>query len=153
MDLIANRLEELGFALPPPAKPGGNYLPYLIVDKTLYLAGVISIADGQIIGGVAGGGKSVEEGYSAARYCTLLQLANMKEALGSLDRVARIISLNGYVNAVPGFTESPQVINGASDLLVQLFGEKGLHVRAAIGVPALPRGALVEVQMIVAIEN
>jgi enamine deaminase RidA (YjgF/YER057c/UK114 family) len=99
--------------------------------------------------GTVGLDRTVADGYSAARACALTQLAVLKRELGSLDRIAEILSLNGYVNAVPGFEDSPAVINGASDLLVQLLGDAGKHVRAAVGVSALPRNAIVEVQMAV----
>jgi enamine deaminase RidA (YjgF/YER057c/UK114 family) len=105
-----------------------------------------------VITGTAGAGSSVEQGYAAARACTLTQLAVLKRELGSLDRVAEVISVNGYVNAVSGFAESPAIINGASDLLVEVFGEAGRHVRAAVGVSALPRNALVEIQMTVRVK-
>jgi enamine deaminase RidA (YjgF/YER057c/UK114 family) len=93
----------------------------------------------------------VEEGYAAARCCALTQLAALKRHLGSLDAIAEVVSVNGYVNAVSTFTEMPKVINGASDLLVEVFGEAGRHVRAALGVSSLPRNALVELQMVVRI--
>ena len=103
--------------------------------------------------GTVGAGRTIEEGYAAARACGLTQLAVLKQHLGSLDAVKQIVSVNGYVNAVPGFEDSPKVINGASDLFVELFGEAGRHVRAAIGVSALPHNALVELQMTVEIEG
>jgi enamine deaminase RidA (YjgF/YER057c/UK114 family) len=102
---------------------------------------------------MAGTDRTIEEGYAAARSCALTQLAVLKRELGSLDRIAEVISVNGYVNAAPGFADSPAVINGASDLLVAVFGEAGRHVRAAIGVSALPRHALVEVQMTVRVNE
>jgi enamine deaminase RidA (YjgF/YER057c/UK114 family) len=95
----------------------------------------------------------VEEGYAAARACALAQLAVLKRELGSLDKIAEVVSVNGYVNAAPGFPDSPAVINGASDLFVQLFGEAGRHVRAAVGLNALPRNALVELQMTVRVKE
>ena len=104
-----------------------------------------------MITGTIGADRSVEEGYAAARACALTQLAVLRRHLGTLDAVKEIVSVNGYVNAVPGFADSPKVVNGASDLLVQVFGEAGRHVRAAIGVSSLPRSALVELQMVVAI--
>ena len=104
-----------------------------------------------MITGTAGADRSIADGYAAARACALTQLAVLKHALGSLDKVREIVSVNGYVNAVAGFPDSPAVINGASDLLVAVFGDQGRHVRAAIGVSALPRNALVELQMIVAV--
>jgi enamine deaminase RidA (YjgF/YER057c/UK114 family) len=93
----------------------------------------------------------VEDAYAAARRCALTQLAVLRNHLGSLDAVKEVVSVNGYVNALPGFADSPQVVNGASDLLIEVFGEAGRHVRAAIGVSSLPRNALVELQMVVAI--
>jgi enamine deaminase RidA (YjgF/YER057c/UK114 family) len=115
----------------------------------VYLAGVISIKDGEIITGTVGDGRTIEEGYAAARACAISQLAVLASHIGSLDRVKNIVTVNGYVNAVAGFPDSPKVINGASDLFVEIFGDTGRHVRAAIGVSALPRNALVELQMTV----
>ena len=115
--------------------------------------GVISTGPDGIITGTAGAGSTVEDGYAAARACALTQLAVLKRELGSLDQVAEVLTLNGYVNAAPGFAHSPDVINGASDLLVQVFGEAGRHVRAAVGVSALPRNALVEIQMTVRVKT
>jgi enamine deaminase RidA (YjgF/YER057c/UK114 family) len=146
---IATKLKELGITLPALPAPGGNYLPARTVGQIVYLAGVISIHDGQIVTGTAGAGRTIEEGYAAARDCALIQLAVLMAHLGSLDKVKNIVTVNGYVNAVPGFPDSPKVINGASDLFVEVFGDAGRHVRAAIGVPALPRNALVELQMTV----
>ncbi|HTW45189.1 MAG TPA: RidA family protein [Acidobacteriaceae bacterium] len=148
---IESRLYELGYVLPLPPAPGGNYTSAKIVGNLVFLAGVISADEQGVIAGTLGQGRSLEDGYHAARCCVLTQLAALKEALGTLDRVQQIVSVNGYVNSVAGFAESPKVINGASDLLVELFGDAGRHVRAAIGVSALPRNALVELQMMVAI--
>jgi enamine deaminase RidA (YjgF/YER057c/UK114 family) len=145
------RLLDLGIVLPQGPAPGGNYLSAKAVGNLLYLAGVISIGADGVITGTAGADRSIAEGYAAARACALTQLAVLKQALGSLDKVREIVSVNGYVNAVAGFPDSPAVINGASDLLVAVFADAGRHVRAAIGVSALPRNALVELQMIVAI--
>jgi enamine deaminase RidA (YjgF/YER057c/UK114 family) len=147
------RLSEIGVALPQLPMPGGNYVSAKQVGEVIYLAGAISSGPGGVIIGTAGDGSSVEEGYAAARACALTQLAVLKRELGSLDRVAEVISVNGYVNAAPGFAESPAVINGASDLLVEVFGEAGRHVRAAVGVSALPRNALVEIQMTVRVKQ
>ena len=104
----------------------------------VYLAGVISAGPQGVITGTAGADRSIEDGYAASRACALTQLAVLKRELGSLDAVAEVLTVNGYVNAAPGFADSPAVINGASDLLVQVFGEAGKHVRAAVGVSALP---------------
>ncbi len=147
------RLQELGIVLPSLPAPGGNYVSAKTVGSVAYLAGVISMNAEGIITGTVGLDRTVEDGYAAARACAITQLAVMKRHLGSLDRVKSIIGVNGYVNAVAGFADSPKVINGASDLLVEVFGEAGRHVRAAVGVSALPRNALVEVQMTVEIEG
>jgi enamine deaminase RidA (YjgF/YER057c/UK114 family) len=146
-------LAALGFSLPQPPSPGGNYVPAKQVAGVLYLSGVISIGPEGVIAGLAGADRTIEDGYAAAQACALMQLAVLKRELGSLDRVAEVLTLNGYVNAAPGFGDSPAIINGASDLLVRVFGESGRHVRAAIGVSALPRNALVEVQMSVRVKE
>lgn len=146
-------LAAAGIALPQLPAPGGNYLSAKRVGTIVYLAGVISTGPDGVITGTAGLDRSIEEGYASARACALTQLAALKRELGSLDRVAEILTVNGYVNAAPGFADSPAVINGASDLLIQVFGEVGRHVRAAIGVSALPRHALVELQMTVRINE
>ena len=117
----------------------------------MFLAGVVSQTSDGIITGTVGADKSVEEGYEAAKQCALLQMAVLEKHLGSLTKVRGIVSVNGYVNSVAGFADSPKVINGASDLLMAVFGEPGRHVRAAIGVSGLPRHALVELQMMVEI--
>jgi len=145
------RLQELGIVLPEGPAPGGNYLSAKSVGDLLYLAGAISTGPDGVITGTAGAGKNVAEGYAAARACALTQLAVLRHTLGTLDKVRQIVSVNGYVNAVAGFPDSPAVINGASDLLVAVFGDPGRHVRAAVGVSGLPRNALVELQMIVAV--
>lgn len=147
------RLTALGLTLPPLPARGGNYVPFKIVGNMLYLSGVVSLGPDGIITGMAGADSDVEKGYAAARACALTQMAIMRHALGSLDRVAEIVTLNGYVNAVQGFPDSPAIINGASDLLVEVFGEEGRHVRAAIGLGALPKNALVEIQMTVRIKE
>ena len=146
-------LSELGITLPAPPAPGGNYLSAKRVGPLVYLAGVISTNGAGVMTGTVGLDRSVADGYNAARACALTQLAVLKRHLGNLDAIAEIVSVNGYVNAVAGFEDSPAVINGASDLLVQIFGEAGKHVRAAVGVSALPRNAIVEIQMTVRIES
>jgi enamine deaminase RidA (YjgF/YER057c/UK114 family) len=153
MESPEEKLKLLGVELPPPPKPGGNYVPAKQVGAVLYLSGAISTNADGIITGVAGVDRTLEEGYAAARACALTQLAVLKRELGSLDRVAEVLTVNGYVNAAAGFSDSPEVINGASDLLVSVFGDAGRHVRAALGVSALPRNALVELQMTVRIHE
>jgi enamine deaminase RidA (YjgF/YER057c/UK114 family) len=148
---VEMRLQELGIELPEPPAAGGNYVAAKTVGGLVYLSGVVSVDKDGVITGMAGADCGIEAGYRAARACALKHLAVLKRHLGSLDLVKEIVSVNGYVNAVPGWPDAPKVINGASDLLVEVFGEAGRHTRAAVGVGSLPRGALVEVQMVVAI--
>jgi enamine deaminase RidA (YjgF/YER057c/UK114 family) len=144
------RLKAAGHSLPDPPASGGNYLPYRIVGNLVFLPGVISSWNGVLkFSGTVGEALSVEEGYEAAQLCALNLLANLQAAVGDLDRVRQIVSVNGYVNCVPGFSATPKVINGASDLLVAVFGDAGRHVRAAVGVAGLPLDAAVEIQMTV----
>jgi len=148
-DLIEKRLAELGLTLPAAPYPGGNYVPHRIHGETLVLAGVISARDGVVTAGQVGNERTVDEGYAAARVCALNALAAIKGALGRLDRVQEFIYMGGYVNAVAAFEQSPQVINGASDLFAGLYGEAGKHARAAVAVAGLPRNATVEIQVTV----
>lgn len=147
------KLASLRLTLPQLPAPGGNYVSAKRVGEVVYLAGAISTGPDGVIAGTAGDGSSVEDGYAAARACALTQLAVLRRELGSLDRVAEVLTVNGYVRAAPGFGDSPAVVNGASDLLVEVFGEAGRHVRAAVGVSALPRNALVEIQMTVRVKT
>lgn len=144
---IDSRLQELGIVLPSPPAPGGNYVSAKTVGSVVYLSGVISTSSDGVITGTVGLDRTIDEGYAAARACALMQLAVLKRHLGSLDAVKSVATVNGYVNAVAGFADSPKVINGASDVLVEVLGDAGRHVRAAIGVSALPRNALVELQL------
>jgi enamine deaminase RidA (YjgF/YER057c/UK114 family) len=145
-------LAALGLTLPPAPSPAGNYVSAKQVGELMYLSGVISADANGVITGTAGADSAIEQGYAAARACALTLLAVLKRDLGSLDRVAEVVALTGYVNAAPGFGDSPSIVNGASDLLAKVFGEAGRHVRAALGVSALPRNALVEVQMTVRVK-
>ena len=144
-------LQKLDLTLPAAPAPGGNYCSAKTTGNLVFLAGVVSQTADGIITGIAGADRSVEDGYAAARSCALLQLAVLEKHLGSLTKIRGIVSINGYVNSIPGFADSPKVINGASDLFLAVFGEPGRHVRAAIGVSGLPRNALVELQMTVEI--
>ena len=144
-------LQKLDLTLPAAPAPGGNYRSAKTSGNLVFLAGVVSQTADGIITGTVGADRTIEDGYSAARSCALLQLAVLEKHLGSLNKIRGILSVNGYVNSIPGFADSPRVINGASDLFLALFGEPGRHVRAAIGVSGLPRHALVELQMTVEI--
>lgn len=150
MDSIEGKLADLGLSLPPAPVPGASYLPFRKNGDTLVLAGVICSRAGSVThAGQVGREQTVETAYEAARVCALNALASIKLALGTLERVREFVFVSGYVNAVAGFDRSPQVINGASDLFVSLFGEKGRHARAAIAVAGLPQNAAVEIQVTV----
>lgn len=147
---IENRLTELGVALPAPPAAAGSYVPVVRAGNLLYCAGTLCSRDGRLTHtGPVGRDQTVATAREAARVCVLNTLANLKAATGSLDTVKRIVMVTGYVNAVAGFAGSPAVINGASDLLVEIFGEAGRHARAAVAVTGLPGDATVEVQVIV----
>ena len=144
------RLAELGLKLPNPPAAAGSYVPTVRTGNLLYCAGTICRLDGQIThAGQVGKEQSVETGRAAAEICALNPLANIKAAVGSLARVKQIVMVNGFVNAVDGFIDSPAVINGASDLFVKIFGDAGRHARAAVAVNGLPRGSTAEIQVVV----
>ena len=150
---IDTRLAELGIELPQAAAPAANYVPYVVSDNHVFVAGQITLNNGEIhYQGKLGEDFSVDEGYQAARLCALNIIAQVKSACdGDLDRVVRIVRLGGFVNAGGDFHDHPKVINGASDLMVEVFGDKGRHARAAVGCPALPLNVATEVDAIVEI--
>jgi enamine deaminase RidA (YjgF/YER057c/UK114 family) len=149
-----SRLAELGLALPRPPAAAGSYVPTVRTGNLVYCAGTLPMLDGKLThSGQVGREQTVEAGAKAAEMCALNTLANLKAALGSLDRVARVVFVTGYVNAVDGFAESPAVINGASDLFLRVFGEAGRHARAAVAVNGLPRGATAEVQVVAEVSD
>jgi enamine deaminase RidA (YjgF/YER057c/UK114 family) len=148
------RLAELGIELPSPPSPVGNYVPWRIGGGLLFLSGVgPRRADGSFIAGVLGGGLDVKQGYEAARLCGLNLLANMRSALGTLDRVDTILKVLGMVRAAPDFGEQPEVINGCTDLFVEVFGDPGRPARSAVGMGSLPRGIAVEIEAVVLIHG
>lgn len=150
---IAARLRDLGLELPPAPSPVANYVPYLIAGNLLFISGQISkTGDGTLISGRVGDTLSVEDAMAAAKTCALNVLAQAQAALGDLDRVTQVMRLTGFVNAGPDFTDHPNVINGASDLMVAVLGDKGRHTRAAVGVSGLPAGAAVEVDAIFSVK-
>ena len=151
---IEQRLSELGIELPSAAAPIANYVPFTREGNLLFISGQVPRnLDGELkFIGKVGAGLSVEEGQAAARLCALNCLAQVKAAAGSLDAVRQILRLGGFVNCAPDFTGQPQVVNGASDVIVEIFGDKGRHARAAVGCSALPAGVAVEVEMTVALE-
>ena len=149
MASIADRLAELSIILPSAAAPAANYVPFVQSGKLLFISGQLPFDDGQLLNnGRLGETLGTEQGYLAARQCAVNIIAQIKAA-GALDKVKRIVRLGGFVNSTPDFTDQPQVVNGASDLFVAVFGDAGRHSRAAVGVAALPRGASVEVEAVV----
>ena len=145
-----SKLAELGLTLPQPPASAGSYVPSVRTGNLLYLAGTLPILAGKLTHtGQVGREQTVQTGAKAAEACALNTLANIKASLGSLEGVARIVFVTGFVNAVDGFADSPAVINGASDLFVKVFGEAGRHARAAVAVNGLPRGATAEIQVVV----
>jgi len=148
MDPIEEKLAALGLTLPEAPVPAASYLPFRISGNTLVVSGVICMRAGAVThAGQVGRDQTVESAYAGARVCALNTLASVKLALGRLDRVREFTYVAGYVNAVAGFDKSPQVVNGASDLFVDLYGERGRHARAAIAVAGLPRNSTVEIQV------
>ena len=151
---IEAKLAELGLKLPNPPAVAGSYVPYVRTGNLLYLAGTISSFNGEMTHtGQVGQEQTVQTAYESAKICALNTLANIKAATGSLDEVKRFVMVNGFVNAVDGFTDSPAVINGASELFGKLFGEAGKHARVAVAAAGLPKGATVEIQVIVELKE
>src|SRR5579872_7573405 len=145
---VDKKLASLGIGLPAPASPVANYVPFVRSGNTLIVSGQLCFgADGKLVAkGQLGGGVSIEDGQKAARACAVNLLAQVKAAIGDLDNVARVVRLGGFINSAPGFLEGPKVMNGASDLMVEAFGDKGRHSRTTVGVSALPQNAAVEVE-------
>jgi len=151
---IEAKLKELGFTLPKPPEPVAVYLPAVQVGDLLFLSGTTCYVDGEFLyTGRVGAELTLEEGYAAAQQTALNLLSVIKATLGDLDRVARVVKLNGYVNSAPEFDRQPEVINGASELLEEVFGERGKHARTALGVSALPAHIPVEIELIVQVRS
>jgi len=144
---IDARLKQLGIALPEPPKPAANYVPFVTSGALVFCAGQVPVWNGELrFKGRVGGGLSVDDGYQAARLCGLNLIAQAKAAAGGdLDRVRRVVKLGGFVNCTADFTDHPKVLNGASDLMAEVFGDAGKHARFAVGAPSLPLGVAVEV--------
>ena len=148
---IEAKLTELGLTLPAAAAPVAAYVPVVIAGDLAFVSGQVSFVDGQLVKGRLGDDVTLEQGVLAAQGCALMILAQLKAALGSLERVERVVKLGAFVNCTADFTDQPKVANGASELMVAVFGEAGKHSRAAVGAPSLPLGVAVEVDAIVAI--
>jgi len=148
------KLKEIGLELPPAVKPVANYVPAVRAGDLVFLSGHGPFReDGALITGRVGSDLTLEEGYEAARRVALGLLGSLKEEIGDLDKVRRVVKLLGMVNSTHDFSDQPKVINGASDLLVEVFGEKGKHARSAVGMNALPMNIPVEIEMVVEVEG
>ena len=145
---VEKKLAELGIVLPEPVAPVANYAPFVRTGNFMVVSGQLCLdAQGKLVAkGQLGGSVSIEDGQKAARACAINLLAQLKAALGDLDKVARVVRLGGFINSMPGFPDGPKVMNGASDLMVAVFGDKGRHARSTIGVAELPLDAAVEVE-------
>jgi enamine deaminase RidA (YjgF/YER057c/UK114 family) len=146
--LADKKLQELGISLPKPPAPIANYVPFVLTGNFLTISGQVCFdGDGKLVAkGQLGGPVSIEDGQKAARACAINLLAQVKVAVGDLDRVVRVVRLGGFINSAAGFGDGPKVMNGASDLMVAVFGDKGKHARSTVGVAALPADAAVEVE-------
>ena len=151
---IETRLKELGIALPPAPAPAANYVPWVVSQNMAFIAGQIPMQDGKpSFIGKLGREFTIEQGQQAARICALNVLAQLKAACGGdLDKVARCAKVGAFVNCTPEFSDQPQVVNGASDLFVKIFGDAGRHARAAVAVAGLPRNSTVEIQVVVEVK-
>lgn len=148
--MIEEKLKSLNISLPSPPKPAGAYIPVVVSNHMAYVSGQIPIENGKVtFKGKVPSVQSLEQAQKAAKICIINALSQLKSELGSLDKISKIIRVSGFVNSEPDFTEQPKVINAASDLLFEIFGEKGQHSRIAVGVASLPLGATVEIDMIV----
>ena len=151
---IEDKLAELGLTLPQPAAPVAAYVPVVIAGGMAYVSGQVSMKDGQLIKGRLGENMTPEEGIAAAQACGLMIVAQLKAALdGDLSRIEKIVKLGAFVSSTADFVDQPRIANGASELMVALFGEAGRHARSAVGVPVLPLGVAVEIDAIVAVRT
>ena len=151
---IEEKLKQMGLELPDPPKPVASYVPCVRTGNLVFVSGQVPREKGVLkYSGQVGGERSLDDGYQAARICALNALSAVKQAVGSLENIRRIVKVTGFVASTAGFTDQPKVVDGASVLLVELFGERGQHSRAAVGVTSLPLGSTVEVEMIVEVAD
>ena len=153
MSLINERLKKLNIVLPPAPAAAANYVPYVKSDKLIFVSGQIPMLNGTLITGKVGKNIEIEDTKKAARLCGLAIISQLNEATNSnLDKINRIIKLGGFVNCIDEFTQQPEIINGASDLMVEVFGDKGKHSRFAVGANSLPRNVVVEIEAVAEIQ-
>lgn len=152
MAKIEARLKDMGIDLPDAPAPAANYVPFVRTGNQLFVSGQISVGPQGLIKGRLGADMDATAGAAAARHCGLALMAQAKAALGDLDRVKRVVKLVGFVNSTPDFTDQPEVINGCSDLMVEVFGDAGRHARSAVSAASLPRGVAVEIEAVFEVE-
>ena len=153
MTLINERLKELNIVLPSAPAAAANYVPYVKIDKLIFISGQIPMLNGNLVTGKVGKNIEIEDAKNAARLCGLAIISQLNEATDlNLEKIKRIIKLGGFVNCIDEFTQQPEIINGASDLMVEVFGDKGKHSRFAVGTNSLPRNVIVEIEAVAEIE-
>ncbi len=151
---IEEAIAKKGYKLPESSPPIASYVNGVVSGRLLFISGKLPLEDGRVkFAGKVGRELTLEQGYEAAKICALHTLASAREVLGNLDRILRVVKVTGFVNVAPGFTDVPKVVNGASDLFVEVFGEKGRHARSAIGVSELPLNSSVEIEVIFEIKK
>jgi len=151
--LIEQKIESLGIKLPTPPTPAGSYVPAVRTGKLLYISGQIPMEDGKVVFTGKVSDENLETAQKSARMCAINLLAQIKREVGDLEKVSKIVRISGFVNSVPGFSQHPKVINSASDLFFEIFGEKGKHSRIAVGVASLPLDSMTEIDAIVEISE
>ncbi|APE27677.1 RidA family protein [Aurantiacibacter gangjinensis] len=145
------RLKDLGIVLPESSAPLASYVPVMVHGDMAFVSGQLPFVDGEVVTGTLGKDVALEDAIAAARACGLMILSQLRNEIGSLDRVKQVVKLGGFVASTPDFTDQHKVVNGASDLMAEIFGDAGRHARAAVGVPCLPVGAAVEVDAVIAL--
>ena len=151
--MIEQKIESLGIKLPTPPTPAGSYVPAVRTGNLLYISGQIPMEDGKVVFTGKVSDENLETAQKSARMCAINILAQLKRELGDLEKVSKIVRISGFVNSVPGFSQHPKVINSASDLFFEIFGEKGKHSRIAVGVASLPLDSMTEIDAIVEISE
>jgi len=151
--LIEQKIESLGIKLPAPPTPAGSYVPAVRTGNLLYISGQIPMEDGKVVFTGKVSDENLETAQKSARMCAINILAQLKRELGDLEKVSKIVRISGFVNSVPGFSQHPKVINSASDLFFEIFGEKGKHSRIAVGVASLPLDSMTEIDAIVEVSE
>ena len=151
--MIDEKLQSLGITLPIPPAPAGSYIPVVVSGNTVFVSGQIPLVDGKVVYKGKVTDENMDDAKKSAKICAVNILAQLKRELGSLDKISKIVKLSGFVNSAPEFTKHPLVINAASDMLFELFGERGQHARVAMGVASLPLGSMTEIDAVVEISQ